>query len=128
MKRLFNLILAVALISFSFASCTERTYIEFNQTEKSCDANAQVVTLDTNLPIQFIGVRINNDRGYIDCQYLPGDVLECNGEWFTITGAKNGNQVVIALNENNSKSNREIKIQAISNGVAATCTLTQNNQ
>ena len=128
MKRLFTLILAAALISFSFVSCTERTYIEFNQTVKSCDANAQVVTLGTNMPIQFIGVRTNNDTGYIDCQYLPGDVLECDGDWFTITGTKNGNQVVITLNENNSKSNREIKIQAISNGVATTCTLTQNNQ
>lgn len=127
MKRLFNLILAVALISISFVSCTERSYIQFNQTSKSCDASAQVVTLDTNMPIQFIGVRTNNDTNYIDCQYL-GNSLECDGGWFTATSSKNGNQVVISLNENSSSSNREIKVQAIYNGVATTCTLVQSGK
>ena len=115
------------LVSLFSVSCTERAYIQFDQTDWSCDSTAQVINLNTNLPIQFIGVRTNNDTNYIDCSN-NGNSLECDGGWFKATSSNNGNKVVVTLEENISSSSREIKIQAISNGVATTCKLVQSGK
>ena len=124
MKKLIG-ILTIALISLISVSCVERTYIQFSQTEWSCDSTAQTINLDTNLPIQFIGVRTDNDTNYIDCRYLENS-MECDGGWFIASSSRSENKVVVILDENNSSSSRMIRVQAIYNGVATTCTLVQS--
>ncbi len=127
MKRLFNIILAVALISIALVSCTERIFLEFDQPSCYCEASSEGVTLHTNMPIEFLGVCTDNGANYLDCSYR-GNSLECNGGWFTASCSKNGNEVLVTLNDNSSKSEREIKIQVISKGMAATCTLVQSGR
>ena len=126
LRTIARIFAPIALIAcMSLTSCSERTYIEFDQTSRELSAEAQTFELTTNLPIQFIGVAIENGQEYVDCSYAGGQ-MECSREWFTVTGDNNGRKVTVTLNQNTGSSARKIKVQAISNGVAATCTLVQN--
>ena len=124
--RSFTSILAsvIAIAMFSLTSCSERSYIEFDSSQKNISAEAQVVELNTNLPVEFIGVMIEDGKQYLECSYSNGK-MECSHEWFTISSDSNGRKVTIRMNENNGSAARQIKVQAINRGVATNCTLIQ---
>lgn len=128
MKRLFSLILTVALLSVSFISCTERTYLQFEETTKSCDASAQNFTLTTTEPIDFLSIDTNLSEGTIKCTNLADGTLECKGDWYHITCTKNDKKISVSLSENNLRMDRIITINALGNGVVATCTVTQSKR